>query len=203
MQNSSAFQYLAVDQIHESTTNPRQTFEPSKLEELAESIRQLGLIQPITVQTILEREALCNLLDLCLALSTEVLRPFLNQELGNEDITSKAASTVFSLPQRPWVQGLVLGFHFFLNEVDQGLICGLNVSHVSAPCIDSKAMLLRQEVFEESHVGCIEGYVNHALKPDVLVQPDGPTEAILQKPSAKDWTSRLNAYFVVDRELVF
>lgn len=50
MQNSSAFQYLAIDQIHESTTNPRQTFEPSKLAELAESIRQHGLIQPITVR---------------------------------------------------------------------------------------------------------------------------------------------------------
>jgi ParB family chromosome partitioning protein len=50
MQNSSAFQYLAIDTIHESTTNPRQTFEQSKLEELAESIRQHGLIQPITVR---------------------------------------------------------------------------------------------------------------------------------------------------------
>jgi ParB family chromosome partitioning protein len=50
MQNSSAFQYLAIDQIHESTTNPRQTFDLSKLEELAESIRQHGLIQPVTVR---------------------------------------------------------------------------------------------------------------------------------------------------------
>ena len=50
MQDSSAFQFLAIDQIHESTTNPRQTFEPCKLEELAESIRQHGLIQPITVR---------------------------------------------------------------------------------------------------------------------------------------------------------
>jgi ParB family chromosome partitioning protein len=50
MQNSSAFQYLAIDTIHESTTNPRKTFEESKLHELAESIRQHGLIQPITVR---------------------------------------------------------------------------------------------------------------------------------------------------------
>ena len=50
MQDSSAFQFLAIDTIHESTTNPRQTFEPCKLEELAESIRQHGLIQPITVR---------------------------------------------------------------------------------------------------------------------------------------------------------
>jgi len=50
MQDSSNFQFLAIDTIHESTTNPRQTFEPSKLEELAESIRQHGLIQPITVR---------------------------------------------------------------------------------------------------------------------------------------------------------
>jgi ParB family chromosome partitioning protein len=50
MQDSSAFQYIAIDQIHESTINPRQTFEQTKLEELAESIRQHGLIQPITIR---------------------------------------------------------------------------------------------------------------------------------------------------------
>ncbi len=48
MQNSSAFQYLAIDTIHESTTNPRRTFEESKLEELAESIRHHSLIQLVT-----------------------------------------------------------------------------------------------------------------------------------------------------------
>src|SRR5271168_645559 len=50
MQDSSEFQFIAIDLIHESTTNPRQTFEQSKLEELAESIRQHGLIQPITIR---------------------------------------------------------------------------------------------------------------------------------------------------------
>jgi ParB family chromosome partitioning protein len=46
MQDSSAFHYIAIDQIRESTTNPRQTFEQAKLEELAEFIRQHGLIHP-------------------------------------------------------------------------------------------------------------------------------------------------------------
>ena len=50
MQNSSEFQHIAIDQIHESTTNPRRTFEESKLAELAESIRSNGLTQPITVR---------------------------------------------------------------------------------------------------------------------------------------------------------
>jgi ParB family chromosome partitioning protein len=50
MQDSSAFQFLAVDQIHESTTNPRRTFDEAKLYELAESIKHNGLIQPITVR---------------------------------------------------------------------------------------------------------------------------------------------------------
>jgi ParB family chromosome partitioning protein len=50
MQDSSAFQYLAVDAIHESTTNPRRTFDETKLYELTESIRQHGIIQPITVR---------------------------------------------------------------------------------------------------------------------------------------------------------
>jgi ParB family chromosome partitioning protein len=50
MQDSSAFQYIAIDTIHESATNPRVTFDPARLEELAASIRQHGLIQPITVR---------------------------------------------------------------------------------------------------------------------------------------------------------
>jgi ParB family chromosome partitioning protein len=50
MQDSSAFQFLAIDTIHESTTNPRRTFDEAKLRELAESIKHNGLIQPITVR---------------------------------------------------------------------------------------------------------------------------------------------------------
>jgi len=50
MQDSSAFQFLAIDTIHESSTNPRKTFDEAKLYELAASIRQHGLIQPITVR---------------------------------------------------------------------------------------------------------------------------------------------------------
>ncbi len=50
MQNSSEFQYIAIDTIHESATNPRRTFDECKLGELAESIRSNGLIQPITLR---------------------------------------------------------------------------------------------------------------------------------------------------------
>ncbi len=50
MQNSSEFQYIAIDTIHESATNPRRTFDEVKLYELGESIRSNGLIQPITVR---------------------------------------------------------------------------------------------------------------------------------------------------------
>jgi len=38
MQNSSTFQYLAIDIIRESTTNPRRTFDESKLQELADFV---------------------------------------------------------------------------------------------------------------------------------------------------------------------
>ena len=50
MQDSSPFQYIAIDQIFESKTNPRQTFDQAKLEELANSIRHHGLIQPVVVR---------------------------------------------------------------------------------------------------------------------------------------------------------
>ena len=50
MQNSSAFQYLAIDTIHESTTNPRRTFEDVALKELAESIRVQGVLSPLLVR---------------------------------------------------------------------------------------------------------------------------------------------------------
>ena len=50
MQDSSAFQFLAIDLIDVSTTNPRRTFDECKLQELAESIKQHGLIQPVVVR---------------------------------------------------------------------------------------------------------------------------------------------------------
>lgn len=50
MQDSSPFQYIAIDQIFESATNPRKTFDQTKLEELAASIKHHGLMQPIVVR---------------------------------------------------------------------------------------------------------------------------------------------------------
>ena len=38
MQDSSACQFLASDQIHESTTNPRRSFDEAKLYELADYV---------------------------------------------------------------------------------------------------------------------------------------------------------------------
>jgi ParB family chromosome partitioning protein len=43
-------EFIAIDQIHESTTNPRKTFDEAKLYELGESIKHNGLIQPLTVR---------------------------------------------------------------------------------------------------------------------------------------------------------
>ena len=39
---SGLFQFLAIDTIHETTTNPRRTFDEAKLYELAESIKRNG-----------------------------------------------------------------------------------------------------------------------------------------------------------------
>ena len=46
----SQYQTIALTSIHESTTNPRRTFDETKLAELADSLRTQGLIQPITVR---------------------------------------------------------------------------------------------------------------------------------------------------------
>ena len=48
---SSIFE-VALSQIQANPKQPRTQFEPGPLEELAESIRQLGIIQPITVRRI-------------------------------------------------------------------------------------------------------------------------------------------------------
>jgi ParB family transcriptional regulator, chromosome partitioning protein len=48
--HNAGFQTLALANIHESTTNPRRTFDESQLAQLAESLRTQGLIQPITVR---------------------------------------------------------------------------------------------------------------------------------------------------------
>ena len=45
---STGYQTLTLDQMHESSTKPRRTFEPNKLAELVESLRTHGLVQPIT-----------------------------------------------------------------------------------------------------------------------------------------------------------
>ena len=46
----SGYQTVPLTLLDESSTNPRRTFEPSKLNELADSIRAHGLIQPIIVR---------------------------------------------------------------------------------------------------------------------------------------------------------
>lgn len=45
--------YLHVNQLHESGTNPRRAFDAKALAELAESIRQVGVLQPLLVRRIL------------------------------------------------------------------------------------------------------------------------------------------------------
>ena len=44
---TAGFQTLALSSIHESTTNPRRTFDESKLAELAESLRSQDSSSPL------------------------------------------------------------------------------------------------------------------------------------------------------------
>jgi len=44
------FRSLAIDQLRESPTNPRRSFDEGKLQELAQSIRAQGILVPIIVR---------------------------------------------------------------------------------------------------------------------------------------------------------
>jgi ParB family transcriptional regulator, chromosome partitioning protein len=42
------FRTLAIDQLRESPTNPRRSFDQDKLQELAQSIRAQGVLVPLS-----------------------------------------------------------------------------------------------------------------------------------------------------------
>ena len=46
----SAFRDIPLNRIQESKTNPRRSFEETKLVELADNIRQHGVLQPVLVR---------------------------------------------------------------------------------------------------------------------------------------------------------
>ena len=51
-QGSSSINEVPLDQIHANPDQPRRDFDQESLEELAESIREIGIIQPITLRKI-------------------------------------------------------------------------------------------------------------------------------------------------------
>lgn len=52
---------LALSQLVESPFNPRKTFDPIKLDELAQSIREKGVVEPIVVRALKDRfEIVCG-----------------------------------------------------------------------------------------------------------------------------------------------
>ena len=50
----SSIQEIPLERIRESKTNPRSQFDQPKLAELAENIRQHGVLQPILVRPLPE-----------------------------------------------------------------------------------------------------------------------------------------------------
>ena len=53
-QGSSSINEIPVDQIHANPDQPRRDIDPDSLQELSDSIRQIGIIQPITLRKIKE-----------------------------------------------------------------------------------------------------------------------------------------------------
>jgi ParB/RepB/Spo0J family partition protein len=52
-----AYRELPLDQVAESTWNPRKSFDPVKLDELARSIAEKGVIEPIVVRPVTKKAA--------------------------------------------------------------------------------------------------------------------------------------------------
>ena len=53
-EGSSTINEIAIDQIEPNPNQPRREFDPVALEELANSIKQLGIVQPITLRQVAE-----------------------------------------------------------------------------------------------------------------------------------------------------
>lgn len=55
-QGSSSISEVPIDQIHANPDQPRRDFDPESLQELSDSIREIGIIQPITLRKIKDGE---------------------------------------------------------------------------------------------------------------------------------------------------
>lgn len=55
-QGSSSINEVPIEHIHANPDQPRRDFDPESLQELSESIREIGIIQPITLRKINEGE---------------------------------------------------------------------------------------------------------------------------------------------------
>ena len=53
-QGSSSINEVPIDQIHANPDQPRRDFDPESLQELSDSILQIGIIQPITLRKVKE-----------------------------------------------------------------------------------------------------------------------------------------------------
>ena len=67
-----------------------------------------NFVQPSPLHTILIREALCNLDDFFVSLVAEVLGPFFNQIVRNENETRKLRNASLEGPDWPWIYSAVL-----------------------------------------------------------------------------------------------
>ena len=132
------------------------------------------------MQAVCKREALRDLVDLRLALAPEVLSPLLHQELRHKDVAREPPNAVRQLPHGRGVQRLVLGADFIPDELGERFVDVADLRVVGAPRVDREPVLLREEVLEERHVRRLARDVHHALEADVFVQPDRPTETVLQ-----------------------
>ncbi len=84
------FELIPTTQIVESPTNPRRTFDPAALSELAESMLQYGILQPILTRTVGDlQEIICGARRFRAAVHAELqLIPCRIVEMSDDDVLS-------------------------------------------------------------------------------------------------------------------
>ena len=116
---------------------PPEKFE--KLGRIAMSCMILGqhLVQPFPLQAVFKQEAFCELVQLLRRLPDEVLRPFLDEIFGHQDVPGYSLDSSFHRPDWEGVQATIFLIRDgFLNELYDRIEGVFDCFIIRTPAID-------------------------------------------------------------------